>query len=177
MMKRLAAILLAVLICPTLGFAAELPARKAGLWEMKTTTPDGHNVSMQQCVDAKTDQAMQARFSSNPQANCSGGNVQKTGDTMTIDRQCTVAGRTVNSHAVVTGSFDNGYTMNVTTQGQGMPARSVSIAAKWLGPCAADQKPGDMIMPNGMKMNLLDMPRGAGPPGPPGAPGAMMPQH
>jgi hypothetical protein len=27
---------------------------------------------------------------------------------------------------------------------------------KWLGPCAADQKPGDMIM-GGIKLNILDM--------------------
>ena len=30
--------------------------------------------------------------------------------------------------------------------------------AKWLGPCAADQKPGDMIMPNGMKLNIQNLP-------------------
>jgi hypothetical protein len=33
----------------------------------------------------------------------------------------------------------------------------MTMAAKWLGPCAADQKPGDMIMGNGMKMNILEM--------------------
>jgi len=31
------------------------------------------------------------------------------------------------------------------------------MAAKWLGPCAADQKPGDMIMGNGFKVNILEM--------------------
>ena len=33
----------------------------------------------------------------------------------------------------------------------------MTVAAKWLGPCEADQKPGDLILPNGMKMNLRDM--------------------
>ena len=32
------------------------------------------------------------------------------------------------------------------------------IEAKWLGPCKADQKPGDIVMGNGMKMNINDMP-------------------
>jgi hypothetical protein len=46
----------------------------------------------------------------------------------------------------------------------------MNIAAKWLGACKADQKPGDIIMASGMKMNVTDMPRG-GPGGPPGVPG------
>ena len=31
------------------------------------------------------------------------------------------------------------------------------IEAKWLGACKADQKPGDIMMPGGMKMNIKDM--------------------
>lgn len=30
------------------------------------------------------------------------------------------------------------------------------MAAKWIGPCTADQKPGDMIMANGMKINITN---------------------
>jgi hypothetical protein len=44
------------------------------------------------------------------------------------------------------------------------------LTARWLGPCAADQKPGDMIMPNGTKMNILNMPKARGQPGTAGAP-------
>jgi len=46
----------------------------------------------------------------------------------------------------------------------------VALKARWLGPCAADQKPGDMIMPNGTKMNILNMPKARGQPGTAGAP-------
>lgn len=28
--------------------------------------------------------------------------------------------------------------------------------AKWLGACAADQKRGDIVMPGGIKMNIMD---------------------
>lgn len=31
------------------------------------------------------------------------------------------------------------------------------IETKWVGPCKPGQKPGDMVMGNGMKMNALDM--------------------
>ena len=39
-----------------------------------------------------------------------------------------------------------------------MPRDSVTtVEAKWLGACKADQKPGDIMMPGGMKMNIKDM--------------------
>ncbi len=45
---------------------------------------------------------------------------------------------------------------------------TIKMDAKWLGPCAADQKPGDMMMGNGMKVNILErrqgLPQGAAPP-------------
>jgi hypothetical protein len=31
------------------------------------------------------------------------------------------------------------------------------MEATWQGPCPADMKPGDMAMPNGMKINMMDM--------------------
>ena len=53
-----------------------------------------------------------------------------------------------------------------------MPAETdMTIEAKWLGACKADQKPGDIIMANGMKMNILDMKAGAA--GAPATPGGM----
>ena len=42
----------------------------------------------------------------------------------------------------------------------GMPAggtTNMTIDAKWLGACKSDQRPGDIIMANGMKMNIADM--------------------
>jgi hypothetical protein len=153
--------------------AAELPARKAGLWDIKTTASAGRSVQIQQCVDAKTDQAMQAHVGSMPQRDCSKRDVQKSGATTTIDSVCTVAGKTLTAHVVITGNFDSDYTMVITSQSDAQPAqRTTTMSAKWLGPCAADQKPGDMIMPNGMKMNLLDMQKGMGQPGAAGAPPA-----
>jgi hypothetical protein len=62
-------------------------------------------------------------------------------------------------HSAITGSFDSAYTMTVTSQGDALPGgnMSMTMAAKWLGPCTADQKPGDMIIGNGLKMNMLEM--------------------
>jgi hypothetical protein len=151
--------------------AAELPARKAGLWEI-TSSASGRAMKMQHCIDGSTDQAMQGHGGAAAASDCSKRDVQKSRSTMTVDSVCTVAGKAVTSHIVVNGSFDSEYTMAITSQGGGVPGgqSGVTLTARWLGPCAADQKPGDMIMPNGTKMNILNMPKGRGQPGTAGAP-------
>lgn len=179
--RAISTLLITLVAMPAL--AAEMPARKAGLWEI--TTSAGNKMAIRQCIDPATDQMMQSRAGAGPGSGpgagpgagtppqCAKRDVQKTGDTVTIDSTCTVAGRTVSTHAVVTGSFDSAYTMTVTSQGDGIPAGAgaMTMSAKWLGPCAADQRPGDMIMPNGMKINILDLQKrglpGAAPPPPP----------
>lgn len=163
-MKRLGAVCFLVLIGIVLigmapALAADFPARKPGLWQINTTVAAGHALSLQECVDARTDQMMQARFGgAAPQRNCAKHDMHKAGDTITIDSVCTIAGRTATHHMVITGSFDSGYTMTMTSQTQGVPApRTVTMAAKWLGPCTAGQRPGDVIMPGGHTMNILDL--------------------
>ena len=150
------------------ALSAELPARKPGLWEIETTLPSPKfpKQVIRQCVDAATDQMMQSRAGVNSQRNCSKRDLQKSAGSITIDSTCTVAGKTRTSHVVITGSFDSSYTMTVASQSEGAPdSRTITIAAKWIGPCAADQKPGDMIMANGMKMNIMDAQKFGAPPG------------
>ena len=140
--------------------AAEFPPRKAGLWDLSMKTPDGRTVSMQQCVDAKTDAALQSMSGGMAQRACSKRDIQRSGDTITIDSVCTIAGQTRTAHAVITGNFDSSYTMVLTSRAAGTAARSTTMTAKWSGPCAAGQKPGDVIMANGFKMNILDLQNG-----------------
>jgi Protein of unknown function (DUF3617) len=110
-----------VLACAVPALAADLPARKAGLWEM-TTTANGRTLPIKQCIDAATDQAMQANASPASQRSCSKRDIQKSGDTTTVDSVCTTDGKTLTHHMVITGSFESGYTMTITTQGDGIPA-------------------------------------------------------
>ena len=143
--------------------ADELPARKAGLWQLEMNIGGRIAQTMQQCIDAATDQMMQAGAGPVPRADCSKRDVQKSGNTITIDTACTVNGKPSTTHSVITGSFDSAYTMTSTSQSDTATGgkMTVTIAAKWLSACAADQKPGDMIMSNGMKTNILNMQKGA----------------
>jgi hypothetical protein len=168
-MSRSGAVVVLIVAFAMPAAAADMPSRKAGLWEVTTHMPN-HPIMMKQCIDAATDQAMQSHASSSG-ANCSKRDVQKSATGMTIDSVCTIAGKTMTSHIVVSGSFDSDYTMTITSEGGSLPtARTITLEAKWLGPCAPDQKPGDTIMSNGVKMNIIDMQKAMrAAPAPPGS--------
>ena len=143
--------------------AAELPLRKAGLWEMKMVRTGGSvpDMTMQQCTDATTDKQMSTSFSPGKET-CSKQDIQKTATGYVTDSVCGVAGMTITSHAEITGDFDSAYTVKVTSRSEGGPAgaprdATTTIEAKWLGACKGDQKAGDIVMPGGMKMNILEL--------------------
>jgi hypothetical protein len=159
-MRSFAFISIFVLICTTPIHADELPSRRPGLWEVRTRI-DNRNVPtvvIQQCIDAATDQMMQSIAGPYSQDICAKRTVQRSADSITIDSTCTFAGKSAAAHAVATGSFDSAYTMTVTSGSEAEPGKTMTmrIEAKWLGPCTADQKPGDMIFGNGIKVNILN---------------------
>jgi hypothetical protein len=152
------------------ALAVELPSRKPGLWEIKMNF-ESRNMpgqTMQQCIDASTDQMMQSSAGPYGQTACSKRDVQQSASAITIDSTCSIGGKTTSSHAEITGSFDSAYTMTVTSDSATAPGgkSTMTMNAKWLGPCAADQKPEDMIMANGTKVNILDMQKRGGQPSP-----------
>jgi hypothetical protein len=156
------------LIAATPACALDLPTRKAGLWEVKMTF-EGRNLPpqvMQQCIDAATDKMMSSFGGNMRQDMCSKQDVQKVGSTLVVDSVCQMGGMTITSHGVITGDFNSGYTAKVTSTRSGGPAMpgmpadgatNMTIETKHLGACKADQKPGDMIMADGRKINIVDM--------------------
>ncbi|MGN6572509.1 MAG: DUF3617 domain-containing protein [Pseudolabrys sp.] len=165
-------ILIVVLAIAAPAQALDLPTRKAGLWEM---TMDFHNArlpqrTMKQCTDAASDRLMNMNFAGANEQACSKKDIVRNGEGYVIDSVCTFGGATTTSHAVVTGSFDSAYAVDVTSTRQGGPpgmaasgGTHMSIAAKWIGPCTAGQRPGDVTMANGMMMNVLDLQKGRPP--------------
>jgi hypothetical protein len=180
-MRILISAIFALLFYAAPAAAEDMPARKPGLWQM-TMNFDGGRMSMQamkQCVDAQTDKLMNSPGGGMGREQCTQKNVQKVGSTIVIDSVCKFANVTNTSHAVVSGDFNSAYTIQVDSKREGGPAAAggsskMTITAKYLGGCEAGQKPGDIIMEGGMKMNIRDMQqmRQGGPPGGmPGRPG------
>jgi hypothetical protein len=160
-MRVSAAISLLALICAAPATASELPLRKPGLWQVKTTIENNNAQAevIQQCIDAATDQMLQSSAGPFSPSACPERNVKRSENGMTIESVCSVGGKAATAHSVVTGSFDSAYAMTVTSQSEEFPGgrMTMTMEAKWLGPCAADQKPGDIVMSNGAKINIPEM--------------------
>ena len=67
----------------------------------------------------------------------------------------------ITSHSEITGDFNSAYAVKTTSHSEGGPAAlprdtTMTIEAKWLGACKPDQKPGDVVMPGGFKVNAKD---------------------
>jgi hypothetical protein len=157
----LASCLLASLPAPAVH-AVELPVRKAGLWEMKVVkTGAVPEMTMQHCTDETTDKQMSTAFSPMSKEICSKNDVQQTATGYTTDSVCSVAGVSMTSHSDISGDFNSAYTIKSTSHREGGPAgvprdSTTTIEAKWLGACKPDQKPGDIVMPGGFKLNIKD---------------------
>lgn len=150
---------------PALAAAAvEMPTRKAGLWEIKMQRAGGPlpEMTMQHCTDETTDKQMTSTFSPMSKDICTKSELVQTATGYSKDDVCTVNGTTVTSHADITGDFNSAYTVKITSRNQDAPSgvprdSTMTLEAKWLGACKADQKAGDIVMPGGFKINVKDM--------------------
>ena len=152
-------------LAPVSGTRAdELPIRKAGLWEMKVmrTGSPMPDMTMQQCTDETTDKEMSTAFAPMSKDICSKKDIHKTATGYVSDSVCGMAGVSIVSHSEIVGDFNSAYTVKTASHTENGPAaikgnHDTTIEAKWLGACKADQKPGDIVMPGGLKINLHDM--------------------
>jgi hypothetical protein len=155
----LSSTLLLVYAVPALS--AELPSRKPGLWEVRTSIEnvDAPVRVIRQCIDAATDQMLQSIAGPFNPASCPERNVQSSANSTTIDFKCTVGGKPATAHSLITGSLDSAYTMTVTSESDKSAGGSMTMTleGKWLGACAADQKPGDIVLSNGVKINVPEL--------------------
>jgi hypothetical protein len=142
--------------------ADDLPLRKAGLWEMKMVKSGSPLPSMtiQHCTDETIDKEMSATFSPMSKEACSKREIQKTATGYVSDSVCSASGVSMTTHSDITGDFSSAYTVKFTSHTEGVVGPhdiTSSIEAKWLGACKPDQKPGDIVMPGGLKMNIHDI--------------------
>jgi len=153
----------ALVLAAAVAGAVELPTRKAGLWEMKIVKTGSKlpDISMQHCTDPTSDKDMTNSVSPIAKQMCTKQDLAKTATGYVSDSVCTVAGVGMTTHAEIVGDFNSAYTVTSTSHldkgPSGTPVDTVTtIEAKWLGDCKPDQKPGDIMMPGGFKLNVKD---------------------
>lgn len=146
--------------------AADVPKRKPGLWQIESKSanlPPMMQGPMKQCIDAKTDDFFQ-QLGQRHKDKCSVMDIKNTSERVVVHSVCKFGDGSATTDAVFTGKLDSDYRgdirVNYDPPMHGMSESSMTLSAKWLGACEADQQPGDMILPNGMKINPQQM-RGA----------------
>jgi hypothetical protein len=136
--------------------ADNFPKRKAGLWEIRVVS-QGQTQVMKQCVGPDTDSELNSLAGQFGQQ-CSEMKLRRMGSAYVADSDCSIMGTRVRSKSRFDGDFSAGYSGEVVSSYDpplmGMRESSTRITARMLGPCQAGQQPGDILMPNGMKMNM-----------------------
>ena len=138
-----------------------LPARKAGLWEQTVTLPRMTQTT-KMCLDAAFDQKMKVWGGAAGKSDCAEQRIPPhLGGGWDFHSVCKMGeSGTVTSDGAVTGDFGSHYKVEVSSSTTGSPmpqansAHKVLIEATWKGPCPADMKPGDMVLPGGMTINM-----------------------
>jgi hypothetical protein len=107
-------------------------------------------ITMQHCVDEATDREMSSIYAPRTKETCPKKESRKTATATgyVIDSVCSGAGMPTTSRTEFTGHHNSAYTTKTTSHRDGGPTNpprdvTITIEAKWLGPCKADQKAGD----------------------------------
>lgn len=153
------------ILIPFTAVADELPERKPGLWEMTSKVNImGRNVEqiIKQCVDEQTDKELLSMGKNSPVGtDCSAPTFEKVGDTYLSKMACKGKGMNVSTETVFRGDFDSKFTSESTiTYDPPLPtgdAQKVTVNAKWIGDCGAGLSPGEILLPDGKKINLMEL--------------------
>jgi len=162
-MKRCTLMIVGAMLAAT-AVAQELPKMKPGLWESTTATggakgAPAHTSKTSMCVNEAFQKDMMA-FGQNMGAKCSKNIMRRDGNKYIGEAECNFGGSTVKSQSVTTFTGDAAYRAeNRATFSPPMGGMSESTStqeSRFVGPCPANMKPGDMNM-GGRIMNIADM--------------------
>src|SRR5579859_5751294 len=140
--------------------AQDAPKRKPGLWEIVSSSDRSGSQprTVKMCTDAKTADLFSQLGDRASQKACSKRDVQNQGSQIVTDTVCTIAQSQVTSHTVMT--FDNPTSFTIKVHSRYEPAlfgrteSNSTQTGKWVGACPADMKPGEVLSPNGVRINL-----------------------
>lgn len=154
---RLAAAVVGLLCAAALA-AVDIPRRKSGLWDISITAPGMPQMNFRECVDQKSDDMGKPAKPGDEDVSCSKVDWRREGAAYVMDSVCKMEGTTITTRSVFTGSFDSAFKAEHKSRYrpplEGMSEVTMTMNARWTGPCKPGQKPGDVDIPG-----LPDMPK------------------
>ena len=140
------------------ALADDYPPRKPGLWQVKMEAEGTVEHTMQMCIDADTDQLFHSVGTDLRAKHCQQNDVKVNGTVVTANSVCKVHGTTITTSATTNFTGDTAYHSDIKTHFDpallGKSDTTMTQDATWTGPCPADMKPGDMVLGNGIKINV-----------------------
>ncbi|BCN37257.1 hypothetical protein ALDI51_05760 [Alicycliphilus denitrificans] len=145
------------------GPSSPLPARKAGLWEvtLRSDTPGPRTgQTVLQCTSAEAEPVMLLSIVPG-QENCREVKAARRarGEGYDIRTVCRVHGNRVEARMALTGDLQSAYEGRFsvqTSEAASRPPAPTAFQGRWLGTCRSGQRPGDMVLPNGVTVNVVD---------------------
>ena len=154
-MRRIAALAGGVALAGvTLAQAQDVPHQRVGMWRTDMVMA-GRPMSMKSCVD-EASAARNSVFSSSVRRahNCKPLQLTHNPDgSWTSVTTCEFQpGVERTTRADVVGDFNSSLTMTIRSPPTAPP--SMTMTMTWIGACEAGMRGGDVVMPNGAKMNM-----------------------
>jgi hypothetical protein len=151
---------------PAAGAAAQAgpPARKPGMWE-QTVTSAGRTQTTRVCLDPVVEQRFTWWGQHTAKGECSDVKVTpRAGGGWNFASSCDRGAKgKVETHGSATGDFAKAYKVTAESTTYDAPpdmtgTHRMTLEAYWQGPCPPTLRPGDVLLPGGLKINMLAMP-------------------
>jgi len=169
-MRPAAVLLAAAALAAPLAASAQsldLPARKAGLWEIAMTVEKPQAlpaITTKVCLDAATDRELMDHGLKLTGSKCRSLTAKRQGRSYVIEADCKIAGAMTKSRTVMAGDFGSSYTVRTegTMEGgrggeKGPQSTLVTQTATWKSADCPGMKPGDMTIAGGIKVNIKQL--------------------
>ena len=151
---------------------SSLPARKSGLWEVTVRSDDlvlrrqgqaqQRPQTVQMCTSAEAEPVM--LFAVVPgQTDCHEVRVTRrarnAGGGYDISTVCYVHDNRVDAHMDLRGDLESAYSGSYSVKYTRTPLQNTGrmvFEGRWMGACKPGQRAGDMVLPNGVTVNVVD---------------------
>ena len=142
----------------------DIPALRAGLWEATSAAPNNSQprpAVTRLCLDKQTQRQVLEQLALAMPGMCSRNQYSMRGGRFVTDSLCTLGASTIEGKTETTFLRDTAYRTEVV--GRVGPAGRVAetqrtvIDARHVGSCPAGMKAGDMVLPNGLTLNIVQL--------------------
>lgn len=137
----------------------QVPIRKAGLWEVTLAAePSAQQrvITVRQCTDNASDELMLLSIVPG-QESCGATTVSSRKMHREIKNRCSAHGQKVDTKMELSGDFQQRYEGRYLVSYAGKAtSESRRFEGRWLGECRPGMQPGDMVLPNGVTVNVMN---------------------